>query len=362
MGAANELGPGQAAGSDAGGPRGRADAERDRTEVGREQAAMRRCQDEEGHGPVDVELEELESMEELRPLEDLQRRVWGVDDLEVVPASAMRAAVHAGGLVVGARVAGETIGFAFGFVATPHGRGMDGVGMHSHMAAVLPELRRSGVGRRLKRYQASWCAERGLRWISWTFDPLRAENARFNLAVLGARCYDYLVDFYGPMPGTLGAGLESDRLLAVWQVAGREPAAVSGTAVASGPPAASGPALASGMAAASGMGAAGDEAGSRGARGSGAAAVRAGTWLLPPGDEPHLPGDAELYRSLAGADPLLVAVPATSLDVFSRPRLAMAWRAAHRRTLAVALECGWSITGFRDGAYVLQRDAEAGPE
>src|SRR5690606_40127821 len=123
----------------------------------------------------------------------------------------------------------------------------------------LPELRRSGVGRRLKRYQASWCAERGLRWISWTFDPLRAENARFNLAVLGARCYDYLVDFYGPMPGTLGAGLESDRLLAVWQVAGREPAAVSGTAVASG------------MAAASGMGAAGDEAGSRGARGSGAA-------------------------------------------------------------------------------------------
>ena len=281
-------------------------------------------------GAAAVELRELESMDELRPLERLQREVWGIDDLEVVPATAMRAAVHAGGLVVGALVAGEAIGFAFGFVSAPHGRGMSGTGMHSHMAAVLPGFRRRGVGRRLKRYQASWCASRGLRWISWTFDPLRAENARFNLAVLGARCYEYLADFYGPMPGALGGGIESDRLLAVWAVGGADrgadPAGTEGSV---------------------GRAAAGAN------RGAGSEERRddRGLWLLPPGDEPQAPDTAAIETALERNRTLLVAVPPVRLDVFSRPELAMSWRAAHRLSMKAALDRGWAVTGFHDGAH-----------
>lgn len=273
-----------------------------------------------------VELRELETVDELRLLEDLQRQVWGIEDVEVVPATAMRAAVHAGGLVVAAFVGDEVVGFAFGFVSTPHGGGMSGVGMHSHMAAVRPGFRRGGVGRKLKLHQAAWCAARGLRWISWTFDPLRAENAKFNLEILGARCYDYLTDFYGPMHGTLGRGLESDRLLAVWdasEASGPEPS----TAGTERPTPSKGP---------------GPEC----------------EWLLRPGDNAvPMPVDlAELL--LVRSTRLLVATPDPRADVFAQPARAMEWRHAQRRTLRRALESGWVATGFVDGAYVLERPTE----
>ncbi len=265
-------------------------------------------------------------MEELRPLEDLQRVVWGVDDVEVVPASAMRASVHAGGLVVAAMVDGAAVGFVYGFPATPHGRGMEGPGLHSHMAAVLPGMRSAGVGRRMKRYQADWCRRRGLEWISWTFDPLRPGNARFNLEVLGARCYDYLSDFYGPMPGTLGGGLPSDRLLAVWRLAG------------GGTP---------------GGSVVGPQAGQLGAGEAQGRAAR-GVWLLPPGDEPNPLGDDALRSAVAAGAPLSVAVPAAALDVFSRPELALRWRSAHRATLGRALDLGYMVVGFGADAFALE--------
>lgn len=271
---------------------------------------------------VHLELRELSSVAELRPVEQLQRAVWGVEDLEIVPATAMSAATHAGGLVVGAFVAHEMVGFAYGFVATPHGRGMAGTGLHSHMAAVLPAHRSAGVGRALKRYQAEWCRRRGLAWISWTFDPLLAKNARFNMSVLGARAHDYLIDVYGPMPGALGGGIASDRLLALWEVP---------------PPAVTRPFT------------------------DAAADQQVGdVWLLVSGPDgaPTL-SDTNLAIRAGPSAPeegsarIRIAVPAEAQDVFADRDRAIAWREAHRLTLAQLLARGYAVTGFEGGAYVL---------
>ena len=54
--------------------------------------------------------------------------------------------------------------------------------------------------------------------MTWTFDPLVRRNAWFNIARLGARPAEYLVDFYGPMTDAINAGDPSDRLLMVWEV------------------------------------------------------------------------------------------------------------------------------------------------
>ncbi len=280
------------------------------------------------------EIVELASVTALRPIEAMQKAVWGVDDLEVVPATAMSAAVHAGGLVVAARAAGDLIGFAYGFVATAHGRGMVGAGLHSHMAAVMPEYRSAGVGRALKRYQAEWCRQRGLGWIDWTFDPLLAKNARFNLSVLGARAHDYLVDVYGPMPGALGGGIDSDRLLAVWPVADVYPAdASSADASPEDEPT--------------------DDAQVRRVDEPGVDAVDRApeAWLLMRGPN----GGPEIDDSVGAAPgaPLRVAVPAEGHGVFADTALAMAWREAHRATLAKRLDDGYVATGFEDGAYLL---------
>lgn len=279
---------------------------------------------ERGHTPI--ELRELFTVAELRPLEALQRTVWGIDDLEIVPATIMSAATHAGGLVVGAFLGQELVGFAYGFVATPHGRGMAGTGLHSHMAAVSPEHRSKGVGRSLKRFQAEWCRRRGLRWISWTFDPLLAKNARFNLSVLGARAYDYLVDVYGPMPGALGGGIASDRLLAVWVLDDEYTASAQiGAATTRTRPAA--------------------KADDR----------DDGLWLLRcgPGNEPQ---ENSLDVASEG-QPVRIATPTEGLALFEDASKAMAWREAHRRTLGRQLDAGYAVTGFEGGGFVLCHDA-----
>jgi len=57
--------------------------------------------------------------------------------------------------------------------------------------------------------------------MRWTFDPLVARNARFNLVKLGATGTEYVVDFYGPMTDGVNGGDESDRLTATWDLTAR---------------------------------------------------------------------------------------------------------------------------------------------
>ena len=167
-----------------------------------------------------VEIHPLVTMEMLRACERLQLQVWGFNDLEVVPAAQMRAALHAGALVAGAFVGRELVGFAYGFPALPHDVGLVGPGLHSHMTAVVPEARGLGAGRRMKWYQRRWCVEHGMNWATWTFDPLQARNARLNLHHLGAVVHEYQVDFYGVLGGVLSGDLPTDRFVATWDLTG----------------------------------------------------------------------------------------------------------------------------------------------
>ncbi len=65
-----------------------------------------------------------------------------------------------------------------------------------------------GLGRLLKQHQRDWAFAHGVGHITWTFDPLVARNAHFNLRVLGARITEYLVDHYGAMDDGVNRGDE----------------------------------------------------------------------------------------------------------------------------------------------------------
>ena len=90
--------------------------------------------------------------------------------------------------------------------------------LHSHMAAVLPEFRDLGIGRRLKLAQREDALARGIPLIEWTFDPLQTKNAYFNICRLGAIARRYLTDVYGSTSSPLHAGLPTDRLVAEWHL------------------------------------------------------------------------------------------------------------------------------------------------
>lgn len=163
----------------------------------------------------------------------LQREVWGLSDLDITSALQLIATVHAGGLLLVAEAAGGPIvGFSYAFAGWSDGKAH----VHSDMLAVLPAWRGRGVGVRLKWAQREAVLVRGLRLVTWTFDPMRAKNARLNLHHLGATAREFLPDLYGRTTSALHHGLATDRLLARWELtsprvrglaAGRPPQAKS---------------------------------------------------------------------------------------------------------------------------------------
>ena len=156
---------------------------------------------------------------EMEACEALEREIWGLSDAELLPASHLIAAVHAGGMAAGALDGGELVGFVCGF-ASYHPEWSRPNGLHSHMLGVLPGYRGEGIGRELKGFQRAWCLERGLPWMTWTFDPLQARNARLNLEHLGVTVSEYRVNEYGTLGGDLNAELPTDRLVAFWELTG----------------------------------------------------------------------------------------------------------------------------------------------
>jgi predicted GNAT superfamily acetyltransferase len=160
----------------------------------------------------------LESPEELTAVEALQRAVWPGSETDVVPAHLLITAVHNGGLVIGAFVDHELVGFVFGFPGiefTPDGPRPKHC---SHMLGIHPDRRNSGLGFALKRAQWQMVRHQGLDHITWTYDPLLSRNAYLNIAKLGAVCSTYRRSEYGDMRDGLNAGLPSDRFLVDWWV------------------------------------------------------------------------------------------------------------------------------------------------
>jgi len=144
----------------------------------------------------------------------LQREVWGLSDLEITSAIQLVATVHAGGLLLVAEIGGEVVGFCYAFAALRGGEAH----LHSDMLAVRPAARGLGVGVRLKWAQREEALGRGLRLVTWTFDPMRAGNARLNLNHLGASSREVLPDFYGTTSSALHHGLATDRLFVRWEL------------------------------------------------------------------------------------------------------------------------------------------------
>jgi predicted GNAT superfamily acetyltransferase len=153
----------------------------------------------------------FESPEEMILIEDLQRAIWPGSETDVVPAHIFVTAVHNGGLVIGAFIEDELIGFVFGFPGldfTPDGPRPKHC---SHMMGIKPGQRDSGVGFALKRAQWQMVRKQGIDHITWTYDPLLSRNANLNIAKLGAVCNTYRRTEYGDMRDDLNAGLPSDR-------------------------------------------------------------------------------------------------------------------------------------------------------
>lgn len=168
-----------------------------------------------------VEIRQVTTIEEYDACVLLQREVFGLPDLEISPRRHLIVTTQAGGWALGAFVDEKLVGFVLHLPAV---RDNDIFG-YSHMMAVAAEYQNQGVGARLKWAQRARALSEGRNFIKWTFEPIRARNAHFNLNRLGVVVRSYAVNFYGTDYATVpddiasGAlGMDSDRLFASWEL------------------------------------------------------------------------------------------------------------------------------------------------
>jgi len=159
-----------------------------------------------------IAVRKCQTIEEFRACVQLQREIWGEDDLEVEPSTLFVVAAHTGGQVLGAFDDEKLVGYTLAVAGVRNGLPY----LHSHMTGVLGKYRDRGVGRLLKLFQREEALGRDIRLIEWTFDPLETRNAHFNLNRLGAICRRYLPNLYGITTSPLHRGFATDRLVAEW--------------------------------------------------------------------------------------------------------------------------------------------------
>ncbi len=172
----------------------------------------------------DVVIRECVSLSELDNCVRLQREVFGLRDLEISPQRHLIVSRQAGGWTLGAFAGDRLVGFVHHLAAV---RG-DEVFGYSHMMAVDPGYQNKGVGAQLKWSQRERALQEGRSLIKWTWDPMQARNAHFNLNRLGVIVNSYAENFYGTdyntspsLTDAAPAGIDSDRLFANWNLDSR---------------------------------------------------------------------------------------------------------------------------------------------
>jgi predicted GNAT superfamily acetyltransferase len=164
-----------------------------------------------------IELRPLARLQDADAILEVMIETWG--EHQLVPREMLRALPESGNVPIGAFAEGRMVGYVLGWAGVD---GRDGLHVHSHMLAVRPGLRHGGVGYALKLAQRAQALAQGIRLVRWTFDPLVARNAHFNLNKLGAVCDRFERNYYGAMTDVLNRGERTDRFIVRWDLV-REP-------------------------------------------------------------------------------------------------------------------------------------------
>ena len=159
-----------------------------------------------------VDLRPLSSFDQFDDAIGIMRATWG--PFQLPPREVMTALAHSGNVPLGAYDGARLIGFVLGWAGVDEG----GLHVHSHMLAALPEQRHRGVGYALKLGQRAQALDQDIHVGRWTFDPLVARNAWFNLGKLGAVADRFGRAFYGEMSDEINRGDRTDRLVIRWDL------------------------------------------------------------------------------------------------------------------------------------------------
>jgi predicted GNAT superfamily acetyltransferase len=170
----------------------------------------------------EIQIRECRTIEEFDSCVALQKEAFGLPDLEITPRRHLIVSRQTGGWTLAAFVGERMIGFVHHLAAVRPNNEIFG---YSHMMAVAKDYQNKGIGARLKWAQRERALAEGRTLIKWTWDPMQARNAHFNLNRLGVTVSSYGDNFYGTdyfadptQDAEKRPGLQSDRLFAQWEL------------------------------------------------------------------------------------------------------------------------------------------------
>jgi predicted GNAT superfamily acetyltransferase len=168
---------------------------------------------------MEIIVRECVKIDELTACVQLQRDVFGLPEIEISPVRHLVVTKHAGGFTLGAFIEDKLVGFVLSVPGFLNGE----KAFYSHMTAVHKDFQSHGIGAKLKWNQRERSLNDGVKFIKWTFQPVQARNAFFNLEKLGAVVKHYEPNFYGTDYSTSHnqsgkLGLDSDRIFAEWNL------------------------------------------------------------------------------------------------------------------------------------------------
>lgn len=158
-----------------------------------------------------VTIRSLTTISELTEVNKLEAEVWKTT---AIPVHQTLTAIKNGGIMLGAFINDQLVGFNYGFPGIKNGR----LHLCSHTMGIHEGYRSKGIGRLLKLKQRGTALAMGYRLITWTFDPLESPNAYLNLQKLRGIGANYIENIYGKVEDALNAGLPTDRFQVEWWI------------------------------------------------------------------------------------------------------------------------------------------------
>lgn len=158
-----------------------------------------------------IKIKELKTLEEMEQVQKLEAKVWGI---QTIPTHQTLTAVKNGGIVVGAFMEDQLVGFSYGFAGLKDGKSY----LCSHMLGIDESYRSQQIGEKLKLAQREIAIEKGYDLMTWTYDPLETRNGYLNLTKLNGICDTYVENCYGEMQDGFNKGLPSDRFEVHWHL------------------------------------------------------------------------------------------------------------------------------------------------
>jgi len=160
-------------------------------------------------------IKPLKEMNEFSELVTIQRDVWGLMDIDVIPAHIFMDASNLmgpNGIVLGYFIDEKLIGYILTFpTSNPREVLVD-------MLAVSPDYQGKGIGYKLSLELRKIMLILDINKIFWMYDPLESLNANLYIRKIGGIITRYFIDYYGSINSKIHSGLPTDRFKVEWDI------------------------------------------------------------------------------------------------------------------------------------------------